>query len=162
MKNKFLIALSCVFLAACGGEPESYAYNPTPTLVSFDIVDSYGVDTAVSNRNLEIDPYIDNGLFDVFWRVNSLDDYRINIRVSPTASVSNSVLVYSEVCGAGRACDQGGGVICEYTPDYYLSCNNGRNPADIANLPQNLYMILEACDLDSPYCSYKSYPVSML
>lgn len=161
MNNNYLIALLCVFLSACGGEVETRAYNPAPSLVGFDIVDSYGVDTALSREYLVIDPYINNGLFDVFWRVNSLDDYRINIRVSSTPSVNNSILIYSEVCGAGRVCDQGGGVICEYTTDFYLSCNNARHATDIVSLPQDLYMILEVCDLDSPYCGYKYYPVYM-
>lgn len=166
MKN-YLIMLCLGFLTACGGGGsgggggEIHAYNPTPTLVRFDIVDSYGVDTAESNRPLEIDPYIGNGLFDVFWRVNSLDDYRINIRVSSKPSVSNSILIYSEVCGAGRACDQGGGVICEYTSDSYLSCNNARIPTDIISLPEDVYMILEVCDLNSSYCGYKYHPVFM-
>ena len=169
MKNNCLILFICVLLSACGGggggEVEVRSYNPAPSLVSFDIVDSYGVDTAYSNKQLAIDPYIDNGLFDVFWRVNSLDDYRTNIRINSAPDISNSILVYSEICGAGRACDQGGGVICEYTSDFYLSCNNGRNPADIAGLmksvPQSLYLILEVCDLDSPTCGYRYYPISM-
>ncbi len=162
MKNKFLIVLSCVFLVACGGGGggETHAYNPTPTLVRFDIVDSYGVDTAESNEALEIDSHIGNGLFDVFWRVNSLDDYRVNIRVNSKASVSNSILIYSEVCGAGRACDQGGGVICEYTTDSYIDCG-ARVPADVFEMPEDVYMIFEVCDLDSSYCGYKYYPVFM-
>lgn len=165
MKNKLLMACACLFLAACGGEPEVYPVDPTPDLVGFDIVDSYGVDTARSRAPLVIDPYAYNGLFDVFWRVNSLDDYRVNVRINSTWGTNRSILVYSEVCGEGRACDQGGNVICEYTTDFYLSCNNDRYPADIASLiksvPQDLYLILEVCDLDSPYCSSTYYPVSM-
>ena len=166
MKNNYLIALLlCLVLAACGGEPETYSYNPTPNLVGFDIVDSYGVDTAQSRAPLIIDPYIYNGLFDIFWRANSLDDYRVNVRINSVADTYNSILIYSDICGAGHACDQGGSLVCEYTTDFYLSCNNARHPADIASLmkrvPQDLYLILEVCDLDSPFCSYMHYPVSM-
>lgn len=165
MKNNYLILAFCFVLTACGGEPATYAYNPTPSLVGFDIVDSYGVDTAKSRAPLAIDPYIYNGLFDVYWRANSLDDYRVNVRINSTPDPYNSILVYSDICGAGRACDQGGGLICEYTTDFYLSCNNARNPTDIASLmkrvPQDLYLILEVCDLDSPACNYMQYPVSM-
>jgi len=154
-----------MILSACGGEPADNFYNPAPTLVGFDIVDSYGVDTGYSSKALAIDPYIDNGLFDVFWRANSLEDYRVNIRIGSTSAISNSLLIYSDICGAGRGCDQGGNVICEYTSDFYLSCNNARHPTDIASLmnrvPQTLYLMLEICDLDSPSCGYKYYPVSM-
>ena len=166
MNNNYLIAMFCVLLlSACGGDVETHSYNPAPSLVGFDVVDSYGVDTAYSNKQLNLDPYINNGLFDIFWRVNSLDDYRVNVRISSAPDVNNSILIYSEVCGIGRACDQGGNSICEYTADFYLSCNNARSPTDIASLmkrvPQTLYLVLEVCDLDSPYCGYMYYPVSM-
>jgi hypothetical protein len=165
VKNNYLILVLCVLLTACGGEADTHFYNPSPNLVSFDVVDSYGVDTATSNQPLVINPYIYNGLFDVFWRANSLEDYRVNVRINSIASVNNSILVYSDVCGIGRACDQGGNLICEYTPDFYLSCNNARHPMDIAELikrvPQDLYLVLEVCDLDSPYCGYLYHRVSM-
>ncbi|RYY04680.1 MAG: hypothetical protein EOO53_02425 [Gammaproteobacteria bacterium] len=165
MNNKYFVLLVCFLLTACGGEEADHSFNPAPSLVRFDVVDSYGVDTATSNQPLTIDPYIYNGLFDVFWRVNSLEDYRVNIRINSTANVNNSILVYSDVCGIGLACDQGGNSICEYTSDFYLSCSNARHPTDIAELikrvPQDLYLILEVCDLDSPYCGYLYHRVSM-
>ena len=166
MKNNYLTIVLCLLLTACGGEgSSSRPFNPTPSLISFDIVDSYGVDTAESDQALVIDPYLYNGLFDVFWRVNSLDDYRVNVRVNSAPGVGNSILVYSDICGAGRACDQGGNLICEYTSDFYLSCNNARHPTDIAALieqvPEDLYLIFEVCDIDSAYCSYMYHPVSM-
>lgn len=166
MKHNVFIVFFCALLSACGGDEEEVrALNPAPSLVSFDVVDSYGVDTANSRKSLVIDPYINNGLFDVFWRANSLEDYRVNILINSTPDTRNSIRVYSEICGLGRACDQGGGVICEYTPDFYLSCNNARNPTDIVGLikrvPQSAYLILEVCDLDTPFCSYRYHPVAM-
>ena len=152
-------------LSACGGEAAERSFNPAPALVGFDVVDSYGVDTGYSTKALAIDPYINNGLFDIFWKANSLYDYRVNIRINATTDAASSLLIYSDICGAGRACDQAGNLICEYTADFYLSCNNARHPTDIASLmkrvPQTLYLMLEICDLDSPYCSYKYYPVSL-
>lgn len=171
MKNKYLILIVlCFLLAACGGDSgravEARPVDPVPSLVGFDIIDSYGVDTGVSNQALEIDPYVDGGLFDVLWRVNSLEDYRINVRVNSIADTYNSTLIYTDVCGEGLSCDQGGNLICEYTTDYYLSCGNSQHLIDVASLikrvPQKLFLIFEVCDLDSSYCSYQYYPVSML
>ena len=165
MKKLSMSLLFAFLLVGCGGEVEVHAYNPAPSLVRFDMVDSFGVDTARSSAALRLDPYVDNGLFDIFWKVNSLEDYRINFRINDVASTNNSFLIYSEVCGAGRACDQAGGVICEYTADFYLSCNNSRHPVDISALfkrvPQTLYAQMEVCDLQSSYCTYTYYPVLM-
>ncbi|RYY76961.1 MAG: hypothetical protein EOO52_05580 [Gammaproteobacteria bacterium] len=166
MKNNYLIlVVVCFLLSACGGggghSIEVHATDPVPTIVSFDLVDSFGVDTAVSNRALEIDPFTDGGLFDLRWRVNSLEDYEVNIRVNSRPDVNNSILIYSDLCGAGLKCDQGDELICQYTADYYLSCG-GALKRDIKGLPQDVYLMLEICDLDSSYCVYRDYPVSML
>jgi hypothetical protein len=167
----WVVVLSGV-LTACGGEENAREVSPrvvnyTPELRRFDLVDSYGVDTAENTvTSLNLDPFLDNGLFDVFWSVNSLEDYRVNFRINDTTGISNSLLVYSEICGEGLACDQSGGVICEYTQDFYLSCNNSNHPTDIAVLfsqapPQKLYVQLEICDLNSDYCEYDYHPVWM-
>ena len=165
MKNIFMLVVLSLVLTSCGGGGEREpVYNPTPTLVHYDIVDSYGVDTANSSAALAINPYLDNGMFDIFWKVNSLEDYRVHVLVNDRATPDNSFLIYSDICGAHQACDQLGSVICEYTSDFTLSCNNS-NPVDIGVLfkkvPQTVYMILEICDIDSSYCAYEYYPVSM-
>lgn len=166
MKNIFVLMLLSLVLTACGGSggDREPVYNPTPTLVNYDIVDSYGIDTATSSAALAINPYRDNGMFDIFWKVNSLEDYRVNILVNDRPTPDNSFLIYSDVCGANQACDQFGSVICEYTSDFTLSCDN-RKAVDIDELfkkvPQSVYMVLEICDIDSSYCAYDYYPVSM-
>lgn len=154
-----MLAISSLLLAACGGgEVHAVVDDYAPELHRFDVVDSYGVDTAKSSSTLTIDPYIDNGLFDVFWQVNSLEDYQVNILINDYRSANNSYLVYSEVCGAGLACDQGGGVICQYTSDFTLSCNNSSRVEDIGDLfqqvPQPLYLVLEVCDTRGYNCDY--------
>ena len=159
--------VSYLLLTGCGGaEVELRVIDYTPTLHQFDVVDSYGVDTAKpGDLPLAINPYINNGLFDVSWQVNSLDDYRINIRINDYPSVSSSELIYSEVCGVGRACDQGGGVICQYTSDFTVSCNNSSRIPNIdylfKSVPQKLYLIMQVCDINSSNCEYQDYPVLM-
>ncbi|MES2822145.1 MAG: hypothetical protein V4732_00990 [Pseudomonadota bacterium] len=164
-----LIVLISISFTACGGgsSREPRVVNYTPDLHRFDMVDSYGIDTAQPGTTpLVLSPYLYNGLFDVFWEVNSLEDYRMNIRLNDSSGIHNSLLIYSEICGVNRACDQDGSVICEYTSDFRLSCNNSNHPEDIKPLfpngaPQNLYLILEVCDMNSSYCAYDYYPVRM-
>ena len=159
MKKYFalIVVMASISLTACGGaDVRVQAVDDyVPDLYRFDVVDSYGVDTAKSNTPLALNPYIDNGLFDIFWEVNSLEDYQVNIRINDRPSVNNSYLVYSAICGAGLACDQSGGAICEYSLDDTLSCNNGRAKY-IGDLLQqsSSYLILEICDYNSSYCVY--------
>lgn len=162
------IVLASLSLTACGGGSETtvHVVDYTPELRRFDVVDSYGIDTAEPGTTpLAINPYLYNGLFDVYWKVNSLEDYQVNIRINDMPSPNNSFLIYSEICGQGRACDQAGGLICEYTAELELSCNNSTHPTDIGDLfnevPQRLYLILQVCDMNSSYCDFESYPVFM-
>lgn len=159
-----IVVVASMSLTGCGGG-ELHSVDYVPELHRFDVVDSYGVDTAKSHATLALNPYVENGLFDIYWEVNSLEDYQVNVRINDRPSVNNSYLVYSKVCGAGRACDQSGGAICEYTSDFTLSCNNSNHPTDIGYLfdevPQKLYLILEVCDYDSTYCIYDYHPVVM-
>jgi hypothetical protein len=146
---------------------ESPYENYIPALRSFDIIDSYQQDTAISpNAHLALSPYVDYGFFEFFWRVNSLEDYTITLSINDRPDIQSSIAVHSEVCGAGRWCDQRGNLICEYTTDFYMSCDNSDKRADIAPLfsgvfPQPLYLFLEVCDTNSYYCEYDYYPVSM-
>lgn len=159
--------LLALVMSGCGGSSRAVepAYNYTPDLRSFDLIDSYGTDTAVSNSELVLDPYIEGGWFDVFWKVNSLEDYRVNFLVNKYPDLIGSVLVDTARCGAGLACDQSGGFPCEYYTNYTMSCDDGATIADIYHLfpefPATLFLILEVCDLDSTFCEYDYYPVIM-
>lgn len=160
-------AFLALTLTACYDERE--AVDPdefTPELRSFDLIDSYNQDTArppYGDLALNPDPDHYNGMFEIFWHVNSLEDYTVTLRVSDRPSIASSLSVHSEVCGEGRWCDQGGNLLCEYTSDFYLSCDNSNNPLDIASffpaVPQQLYLFLEVCDSNSSYCEYDYYPV---
>lgn len=164
----FAVVLLASFVSACGGE-RSAAHDPhddyVPELRAFDIIDSYDTDTAVSNKPLALSPYFYDGLYEVFWAVNSLEDYTVSLRINDRASIAGSLLINSQVCGAGRACDQAGNWICEYTNDFYMSCDNSVREVDvyplIRQLPQQVYLLLEVCDRNSGYCEYDYYPVTL-
>jgi hypothetical protein len=162
MKWIFGVTLS-LFLTACGGETR--VADPRPELQAFDIIDSYDTDTAVpQHAPLVLDPYLYDGLFEIFWRVNSAEDYRVSLLINDQPTIANSLRIHSQVCGAGLRCDQSGNWICEYTTDFYLSCDTGEREIDILplvdKLPQRLYLFMEICDQDSGYCEFDYYPVT--
>lgn len=165
----FALVILPSVLVACGGSG-SAASDPgedyRPELRAFDIIDSYDTDTAIPNHPpLALSPYFYDGLYEVFWAVDSLEDYTVSLRINDRASIAGSILINSQVCGAGRVCDQGGNWICEYTNDFFMSCDNSPREVDIypliSQLPQRVFLLLEVCDRNSGYCEYDYYPVTL-
>ncbi|QEY19029.1 hypothetical protein D0C16_13295 [Cellvibrio sp. KY-GH-1] len=157
-------------MSGCGGESHAvddpHHDDYVPELRVFDLIDSYDTDTAKPNHPaLALSPYLYDGLFDVFWQVNSLEDYTVTLRINDRPSLTNSLKIHSQVCGAGRRCDQGGNWICEYTNDFYMSCDGSGVERDIyplvSKVPQLVYLLLEVCDSNSGYCEYDYYPVTL-
>jgi len=166
--SKYILGLLVLLLAACGGGGGVVVVqdsNPTPVFKSFSIVDSYGVDSARSLESLTIDPYKDDGLFDVFWWVNSVENYRINVYLNDRDTLGGSIRVYTDVCGNTGRCGNDGNAICQYTSDFYMACNDDTKETDISSLftrvPQQMYLLMEVCDIDSPLCTLRSLPVLM-
>lgn len=135
-----------------------------PYLKAYHLIDSYGVDTAVDFETpLTLDPYHDAGIFEIDWRVDSLEDYEVTFLVNDRPSVADAIPVYSEVCGEGLACDQEAIRICQYYSDLTMACGLDEYVTDISpiidELPEQAYAVLEVCDTDSNYCEYDYYPV---
>lgn len=164
-----IILLSLTIYGCGGGTKVVHDSTPgadfTPHLYAFDILDSYDTDTAYSDAPLALNPYLYHGLFNIYWEVDSLEDYYVELSVNDYSDLTDSILVHSERCGAGLFCDQSGSWMCEYGADLTLSCNDGVEVTDISLLfnqvPQDLYLILQICDVDSSYCEYDYYPVLM-
>jgi hypothetical protein len=172
MKKILLAAMiACISLAISGCGDDSVAADPhhedyVPELLLFDIIDSYDTDTAQPNHPpLALSPYLYDGLYEIFWEVNSLEDYTVTLRINDRPTLTNSLVIHSQVCGAGRRCDQGGSWMCEYTNDFYMSCDGSSFERDIyplvSSVPQQVYLFLEICDSDSGYCEYDYYPVTL-
>ncbi len=165
-----LIVSALALVTACGGEarqldppPGSFA---EPELRAFHFIDSYGVSTEDEyDPLLIVDPYVDDGLFEIYWNVRSHADYRVEYRVNDIPSLTGSTLVYSERCGAGRQCDQSGLRLCQYYPDFTMACGFDDFVTDVGHLiyqvPQTLYSILRVCRLNGAYCEYEYHPVRM-
>ena len=162
-----VITMCCLLLTACGGEDQHTTppINYTPQLRAFDLLDSYDVDTAFSEHPLALNPYLHQGLFEAYWQVLSREDYRVSLRVNDIPEIAGSVLIHTEICGPGLWCDQNGSLICDYRADLSMSCTSSgaRKPIDylFRSIPDQLYIILQICDLNSPYCEYAYYPVWM-
>lgn len=163
--GKYAFWLLVLVLTGCGGGEADRPYNPTPNFKNFSVVDSYGVDSVESSQPLAINPYIDDGLFDVFWWVSSAESYSIHLYINDYNDLTDAIEFYSDVCGGTGHCGQDGNAICQYTSDFYIACNDSRNETDIASLfdrvPKSLYLLMEVCDTDSPYCTLRSRQVLM-
>lgn len=158
-------------LSACGSGSNTVVVddphdNYVPELRAFDIIDSYDTDTANQNHPpLALNPYLYEGLYEIFWDVNSLEDYTVTLRINDRTTIAGSLPIYSQVCGAGRLCDQSGGWVCEYTHDFYMSCEGSAREIDIYSLvnkaPQKVYLFIEVCDSNSGYCEFDYYPMTL-
>ena len=168
MLSPSVLVMLAFLLMACDGSDGSVALVPElyPELRVFDIIDSYGTDTSSPNfPPLALSPYLYEGRYDVYWEVTSFEDYTVNLRINDRAYIADSILISSQICGAGRRCDQAGHWICEYTRDFYMSCDNVSRKADIYTLvrqvPQRVFLFIEICDTNSDYCEYDYYPVTL-
>lgn len=186
----FIPIVAIIFMAACKGgvyggayvedshyhhEPEQHvsAENYYPWLEGFYVVDSFGFSVDSSSSSVpELDPYVDDGVFEVEWEVDAVRDYIVEYRINDIPDVVGSRLIDAELCGWGLACDTTGYQFCQYNPDFTLSCDvvtpayvnvdSYLHPLDISDmifsLPESLYLIMQICDTGSNYCEFDVMP----
>lgn len=167
-----LVLISVWGLSACDEVviTEQRHYH-TLHLEGFHLVDSYYVNSEFErNRTLRLDPYIDDGLFEVYWYVNSSHNYRATLSINDRPSLNGALIVGSELCGPGRSCDYDGMQQCVYTPDFQLGCGldwydaerNARRVEELFySVPEHLYVNLEVCDTVGVACELRSLPVTV-
>ena len=154
-----------LLLVACRSESDGGRTPPPPLPVAlheFGVVDSYGVDSEFyPDEPLLLDPYISDGLFEVYWRASAGRDYTFYLSLGPTRDIEDSVLVYTEDCGSGQVCRSEGYSICQYSSDFYLGCADDSDK-DISELftqvPERLYLFAEVCDIRT--CNYEHRAVT--
>lgn len=178
-----LIICSFLFITGCGGthvvsaaHTNQPVYYP-PELEEFHILDSMLVSTADSDfTETIIDPYIDDGIFDIYWYVNSDADYIVEYFINDIPSMNGSRFIDAEFCGVGLPCDnyEGAG-FCQYYTDFSISCsvetpaytdvNSILEPVYfndlIVTVPQTMYFILQVCDADTLECEYDYRPMTI-
>lgn len=163
-----LVAITGCRSSASGGHHHT---NP-PELLEFNMVDSYLVNSGTDPfTQLALSPYIDGGLFEVYWDVYNEDDYVVELSVNDVPDLSGRRVIKREVCGPGLDCDLEGEFYCEYYEDFSMTCDlpSEPNPGErvvyfddlIQFVPQTLYFILDICDTNSDLCEYQILDVVM-
>lgn len=162
MKYLRLLLIVVVVLGVASGcrkRVEVVEDDPSPPAVAlyeYGLIDSYGVDSELyPEEPLTVDPYVDEGLFEVYWEATANKHYTFYLSVGDTRDIDDSDVVYSESCGPGRSCGRTGYAICAYSTDFYVSCDS-EDWADIAHffdqVPERLYVFAEVCDTFT--CNY--------
>lgn len=165
MKTPARLALmgSLILLAGCYAET---APHEGPALRDFHMIDSYGVSSEEYNRpRLAINPYVDEGLFEILWTAQSNRDYTLGFYINDRPDINGSTFVYGELCGRGLDCYHSGIRLCQYYSDFTLACGMDEYVVNIdyliKRIPQTLYAFLEVCDTRTSYCEYQYRPVLM-
>ncbi len=181
-----LLAILSVSLAACGGgyyeeevyyedryyeEEHYYAddHHDAPTLYNFHVIDTYETNTEFDTQtNLALSPYVNTGLFELFWDTDSFDDYVVEFLFNTQATPVGARTVSTQWCDPSRNCHDQQYQFCEYTANLYLACelSNGDYQSRyignaLATIPQDAYLILQVCDSNYFFCEYQARSVSM-
>lgn len=179
MKNlKFFSLLLIIFaLAACDEHHHQEAFIERPSIYSWEIVDSFGHSNigyshnghGEYHRDLLIDSTIDHGYFELWWDVDSYDDYSATIYINDYPGLIGAYQLESTYCGYGLSCDNEGFAYCEYysgsRDEISCSAKNYNQPfVDVTSIfshhPSELYLIIEACNSHSGYCSSETQRVA--
>jgi len=175
--SKLAILTIISIVAAISGCRATYDdhtdYHPAPPeLEGFHMVDSYGVSSFENPFvDLALNPYIDSGLFEIFWDVNNESDYTVVISINDIPSLAGGRVIGTDYCGPGLDCDFEGVQFCEYNADFSISCDPpseefpGRTLTYfddlIETIPQTMYFILDVCDTQSDICKFQILDVLM-
>ena len=175
MHLKLLFSILIVLsLSACragaGGDKHSSYPHDIPEIISFDIVDSYLTNSDFEPGPYAVSPYIDDGLFELFWHVESFHPYRVELYLNDRSYPDFGVLMSSAWCGFGESCGNESYQYCRYRDNLSMICELPESfstyaDRDISSLfteiPEDLYFVLEVCDIDLFYCEYQSLAVSL-
>ncbi len=166
--------LPVLLLVLSGCESKTVVHVPEPhrdepMLYHYFIVDSFGVSNEFDEFvELELDPFEDDGIFEVYWDVDSFSDYRVTLSVNDEDGLLGAVWLSEEVCGPSRSCDYTGLQLCQYFPDYTMGCGYDLNEAEhnrvsvdhlVITEPETLYVNIDVCNLSGTYCEADSIEV---
>ncbi len=162
------VSIGLIGLTLLAGCDEAYDDEPSPppppqALTDFILVDSYGVDSGYSpDAPLAIDPFVNAGVFEVFWQARFSRYYSLYLSVSDTPYIADAIPVYETGCGPGQHCNLDGYALCQYNQDFTLFCENGPiiDMVEVLyEVPQNVYFFAELCGAYD--CDYRRLTVGM-
>ena len=147
----FAIVLSAL-LYACGGISSS----DDPELNRFEIIDTDGSDSATADESeISLSASENDGEFELYWDINTDDDYNYEVRINDDNELSGSLLLFSDLCDPDNSCHNNQNLECEYQSDLEIVCEDSSGDErttdfssliDEDDLPENLFFIIEACD----------------
>lgn len=140
-------------------------------LSAFRVTDTFGIQSDDDHTPLTLAPYIDEGRFSIHWNVKAPYQYTLDFRISTTRDIEDSINITQSYCGINEPCDLSGFQHCRISPDYVIRCADAgsleqpHNPIDISSMirfhAQTLYLFIEACDTESPWCEFSRLPVTI-
>ena len=166
-----LLLILCAVFSACDGYTTVSSASGEPQLQQFHVVDSYGYST--DDRYVSssaIDPYVNDGLFEVYWYARSFYDYWVTVSINRYDHLAGGIILSEELCGYDYSCDYDGMQLCEYNSDGTMGCGADLsevhyNTVSIDPLlhryPDYLYLNIEICDDSGWSCETLSRPVTL-
>lgn len=169
-----LTSLVClVGIAGCGGGTTYIYEDDTPELQGFYVIDSDNYSSEFAqDEPMIIDPFTNEGLFEVYWYASSYYDYNVYLSINNRPGLDGAKYIIGERCGLDYHCDTDGLYLCQYTAYSEFACgldteeieNNYVNIAEFTgadDIPDSLFLNFEVCDLDDFYCEIQTIPVQM-
>lgn len=171
IRNSILLIIMSLILSACDEEYNHNSDHKT-RITSLEVVDAQGHSTKnLPYTALKINPFYDNGYFEVFWDTNSYDDYHATLYINDYNTLVGAIELEGAYCGPNEVCDNQGFMYCNYNSEGHgfssaydgIQCSGSRYKNSMKNVtelfkrhPTTLYLLLEVCDDYSHDCSIKS------
>jgi hypothetical protein len=168
------ILMASFALAACrSGNDRAYhddSYNSSRggySFTSFDLIDSYDVDSRNSNAPYTLDSVNTDGQFKAFWRINTQQDYEARLFINTAPVTSGRRTFGYAYCGGSdvKTCYLSEGTFyCSISLSGSLVCEDGRGSDHIDDWLVNthrFYLGLEICSTQGYGCTTKYREVNV-
>ncbi|MEY4589062.1 MAG: hypothetical protein RL497_1138 [Pseudomonadota bacterium] len=168
------VFLACLMMSACrSGDRGNYYNNDYETtrggfnFISFNVLDTYDVDSRSSNLKQVLDPFNSDGTFQAFWAISTAQHYEARLFIN-TAPVTSGRRVFAYAyCGGNdyKVCGLTEGTFyCSMSKAGYLVCEDGLGGQYIDDWLRNssrYYLGLEICSTQGYGCSTRYKEVTV-
>jgi hypothetical protein len=167
----FAVLIVCLAVAACksgNNRPYDYGYGGGGySFTSFNLVDTYGVDSRYSSSPQVIDPFNTDGGFEAFWAIRTDQNYEARLFVNTVQSNSGRRVFGYAFCGGSdvRICYKSDGTFyCDMNQAGTLSCDDAGGSTNLSDWLINtnrFYLGLEICSTQGYGCTTKYREVTI-